>query len=79
MGDFDVRGEAGKLKVVLLIRGCVCRGRPVDTSAALLAEGGGGIRRCYCLLGVSDAENVVLVYLLISFFKLPVFESANNC
>lgn len=33
--EFCIRGEAGKLKVVLLIRGCVCRGRPDDTSAAL--------------------------------------------
>lgn len=49
-GRFGVRGEAGKLKVLLLIRGCVCRGRPFDTSAALFEEGGGGIRRCCCCL-----------------------------
>ncbi len=49
-GAFGVRGEAGKLKVVLLIRGCVCRGRPFDTSAALFEEGGGGIRCCCCCL-----------------------------
>lgn len=46
-GHFGGGGEAGKLKkVVLLIRGCVCRGRPFDTSAALFEEGGGGIRCC---------------------------------
>ena len=68
-GRFGVRGEAGKLKVVLLIRGCVCRGRPFDTSAALFEEGGGGIRWCCsCLPAESDTGSLGNVVLVLFFF-----------
>lgn len=36
-----------KIKSGVINKGvCVCRGRPVDTSAALFEEGGGGICDC---------------------------------